>query len=588
MLPISYASLYFPGSYYGTISNQNGNFSITLPSCFTENEMVISCLGYESDTFDISLITEPLIISLKEHINQLDEVMVMSDDAVYKLLKSAYDKIPVNYPTTNTAYKGFYRETSSDNNNNYISFGEAFIETVRGSVNLKKDRGQIKIVKSRGGYLPGKDSISNIRFYGGVFQATTDFVQQRIDFIKPTQYTNYSFLISKHSNFYKVLFQDTKKKNGYSGYFLIDTLTMAYTEAKYNRVSNQNDIRYKRHECERFDKFVSVNGKYYLKYRNQHTSGLDKLSNNIIYHFDEYLTSDIYPSAQTTIPEIQQVSYGDIFIDLGRNYDENFWDGYNIIDRDSMLNIDYSIASDVVKVLKKDEKVTFSFKDVVSRMSVSYGVNYRSLSIKSGAYQLDLPLISQKYSNHFENTSLWSLMYNIGFYFQPYLSAYWSSSLSWENKNINSDYLLGIQYKRKINRFGSPYYATLSTGCGLSSTQIMMGSFSNTDNFFWGSKTLRSEIVNVYSGIRSLIIKPQITISKQLKGLNALYLSFAYNLSISTTETINMAENNLLGKSAFQKAESVYHYYLYNDSPIPNIGISNSGFIISCGIKLFK
>jgi len=263
--PIPFASIYFPGTYHGTISNLNGDFSITIPSNFAYNEIVFSCLGFKSDTIDISLITNPLIVTLEEHINQLDEVMIMSDNYIYKLLKTAYDKIPVNYPTSNTSYKGFYRETSSDSNYNYISFGEAFIETIRGSVNLKNDKGQIKIIKSRGGYLPGKDSVTNIRFYGGIFLGTTDLVQQRLDFIKPSQYSNYKYIISKYNNCYKILFQDKRNKNGFSSYFLIDTLSMAYTEAKYKKHNTHNDIQYKKLECERFEKFIVVDGKYYLK-----------------------------------------------------------------------------------------------------------------------------------------------------------------------------------------------------------------------------------------------------------------------------------------------------------------------------------
>src|SRR5574344_2118725 len=69
---IPFASIYFPGTYHGTISNQNGDFSITIPSNFAYNEIVVSCLGFKSDTIDISLATDPLIVSLDEHINQLD------------------------------------------------------------------------------------------------------------------------------------------------------------------------------------------------------------------------------------------------------------------------------------------------------------------------------------------------------------------------------------------------------------------------------------------------------------------------------------------------------------------------------------
>lgn len=586
---IPFASIYFPGTYHGTISNQNGDFSITIPSNFAYNEIVVSCLGFKSDTIDISLATDPLIVSLDEHINQLDEVMIMSDNSIYKLLKKAYDKIHVNYPTSNTSYKGFYRETTSDSIYNYISFGEAFIETVRGSVNLRNDKGEVKIIKSRGGYLPGKDSVTDIRFYGGIFLGNTDFVQQRLDFIKPSQFANYKYVISKYSNCYKILFQDKRNKNGFSGYFLIDTLSMAYTEAKYKEHNTYNDLQYKKLEYEQFEKFIVFDGKYYLKYKNQNTSGLDKMTNHVIHHFDEYLTSDIYPSTQNTIPEIQQVNYSDIFIDLNPDFDENFWDGYNVIEGDSMLNVDHSIGTELAKDLKNNEKKKTSIlKNIAPNLSINYGISYRRLMIKPGDYQIELSSTNQSFSSYHRNSALWSLTYDLGYYFKHNLSAYWSNSISFGNRINNSEYLLGIQYRKRINRFGSPYYCSLSTGFGFASTQVKMGSFANTDTFLWGKKELNCDDINVYSGVRSIIIKPQITFIRKLKGLNALYLSFAYNLSISKYETIVMSEANLLETSAFQRADKIKHICSYDGTLIHDMGISNSGFSISLGFNLSK
>ena len=150
----------------GTISNDEGNFAINIPEKYNGRHLVLSCIGYKPDTIVISPKSGEIIVQLEKKATELSEVIVMPKNTLYKLLKSAYDKIPENYPTNNTGYKGFFRETERGEKGNYLSYGEAYIETIRGSVNLKDDKGQIKILKSRGGNLSGRDSTTNILFYG--------------------------------------------------------------------------------------------------------------------------------------------------------------------------------------------------------------------------------------------------------------------------------------------------------------------------------------------------------------------------------------------------------------------------------------
>ncbi len=118
----------------GTISNSEGAYSITIPLKYSKKQPVFSCIGYKSDTVSIETIRGILDVELTRKTNELSEVIVMPDNTLKKLLQKAWDKIPDNYPTTHTGYKGFFRETSKDDKGNYLSFGEAYIESVRGSV----------------------------------------------------------------------------------------------------------------------------------------------------------------------------------------------------------------------------------------------------------------------------------------------------------------------------------------------------------------------------------------------------------------------------------------------------------------------
>lgn len=589
--PVPLVNIAIPGTYYGTITNNNGNFSVTIPSKYSNKELVFSCIGFKSDTIPLSLAQSGLIIKLEKKVNELSEIIVMPKNTLYKILKQAYDKIPENYPVSPTYYKGFYRETIKDENEKYISFGEALLESVRGSVNLRNDKGQVKILKSRGGYLPGRDSITNIHFYGGVFLSTKDFVQNRNSFINPASFNGYQYTVQKTGHYYKINFSTINEKDRMTGYFLLDTLTLAYTEAKYHYERNENKIRYQRLDAESYYKFISINNKYFLKYRYYKSKGFDKFKRKELFHFVEYLATEIIPNSTEKIPEKEQVNYFDTFINKIPDYSDNYWEGITIVESDSLLRKSQLTQKEIDSIQDRTKNFTNKKKliAIISKLSFKYGITYSSPKIIPGTYEFKLPSIDQIFTREFTDAKTWSMNTSIGYFFSPHFAVTYSDESSIVKNNVFRDKVLGVEFKEKMNSFGNPNYLSLKAGVGQATSLLEIGSFQNQETIKWGKKKLDARKITAFAGSRSWIFKPSIGLSRHLKGKSSLFIDFSYALDFSSKEIVLLKEKSgLFRKSAIEDISEIDMQLYRNGNLIDKTDIKPPKWNITVGINLLR
>ncbi len=513
----------------------------------------------------------------------------MPKNTLRKLLQSAWNKIPVNYPLTNTCYNGFYRETLKDADDNYISFGEAFIESVRGTVILNNDRGQIKILKSRGGYLPGRDSTTSIHFYGGIFMATSDFVQNRADFINPSKFDNYSFWVLKDDNYYKISF--SKKKHGESGYFLLDTLSLAYTEAAYSRERNETEVLYKRLNADYYCKFIKVDNRYFLKYKKKRSEGFDKIKKKKMVHGGEYLATAIFPDCDNKIPDDEQINYFDVFIDKAGDYSDSYWNDYNIIETNSALRQSQlsqekinSIIEQTTQKNRKEKLVSFILK-----FSIKYGVTYSASQIPSGIYDFQLSSINQRLEKEFTNTVNWGLNTTLVYFFNHHWGAMLSSENRINNNNVYTNTVIGTEYKKKLNPVGQPTYLSLKGGIGRATSLLKIGSFNNDGVIEWGSKKLKKNTITAYTGERSWILKPTFGFSRHIKKKISLFIDFSYCIPLFPNEVIVLKEKSgIFRKTATERIPQIDTQIYRNGQLVNKTGIQSPRFNISLGINLLR
>ena len=123
--PVPNAHVFFKNDQSsGTISNELGDFRLYVYSHHTEDTLMISILGYEIYKQPVSTLKEDLVIYMEESSFDLEEVTILSDSYLKKILKEAIGKIEYNYPTQTHRLRGYYQEyTISDTS--YTEFIEA-------------------------------------------------------------------------------------------------------------------------------------------------------------------------------------------------------------------------------------------------------------------------------------------------------------------------------------------------------------------------------------------------------------------------------------------------------------------------------
>ena len=97
--PIAYAHVFLKNHQrIGTVSNEEGTFSIKINQTYTEDTLVCTMLGYETLYTPLEDIENQAILLMKSLPFQMNEVTVLSDEYLRYLLKSSVQNIPNNYP----------------------------------------------------------------------------------------------------------------------------------------------------------------------------------------------------------------------------------------------------------------------------------------------------------------------------------------------------------------------------------------------------------------------------------------------------------------------------------------------------------
>lgn len=107
--PIEFANILIEGELFGVISNANGNFILNIPEKFKDRRIVVSCLGYKTDTICLKDFKNNYIIELESEPIILEEVVVKPINPV-DVIRTALEKIPENYATYPVILNSYYRE----------------------------------------------------------------------------------------------------------------------------------------------------------------------------------------------------------------------------------------------------------------------------------------------------------------------------------------------------------------------------------------------------------------------------------------------------------------------------------------------
>ena len=137
-IPVSFASIGVVGSYKGTSSNLNGQFSISVTD---SDSLKISCIGYQ--TLIVHSANESELIELQPIITQLSEIVILDKPInARRVLRKALARIRENYTDQPFMQKFFYRHYCKDDS----SYGRL----IEASVDVWKNQGYRSLQKTAG------------------------------------------------------------------------------------------------------------------------------------------------------------------------------------------------------------------------------------------------------------------------------------------------------------------------------------------------------------------------------------------------------------------------------------------------------
>ncbi len=136
--PISFATVFInPGT--ATITDEQGNFRLSLKTLSPFDSLKISCIGYEDRKMPLAgmSLSEVNMIFLRKSIFEIEEVVVKARQVKIlpskKIVEASISSIPYRFPTVPVLYKGYYRE--------YLKAGDEFVNLFESVMNIK-DFGQ--------------------------------------------------------------------------------------------------------------------------------------------------------------------------------------------------------------------------------------------------------------------------------------------------------------------------------------------------------------------------------------------------------------------------------------------------------------
>ncbi len=190
---LEYVNVSVSGTGIGTITNEDGRFTIKINDSLQTHALEFSRIGYYNKQIaigstDIADITILMTVNAKE----LPEVVVQYADPL-TVLKQALEKIDKNYSPNTNLLIGFYRETVKKGRN-YIDISEAVIDIYKTpySKGIYSDR--VEVVKGRKLLSQKVSDTLAVKLVGGpVLSVSADVVKNPDFFLSANELPLYQF-----------------------------------------------------------------------------------------------------------------------------------------------------------------------------------------------------------------------------------------------------------------------------------------------------------------------------------------------------------------------------------------------------------
>jgi len=562
---------------------------LTLPQRRVGTYLYFSSIGYKTDSIRLNRSELNLSIKLTPDAYALSDVVIFPDeDALRRLLREAFERIPQNYSTQPVRYEVFYREIDRDSTGMIVAVAEAILDIFKNSYTRPNDHGQVRVVKSRKNTLPQYNEIvPMVGFYGGAHSFVhRDAVFVRSNLIHPNHFDRFNFRLAGMTRFDGrdvYIIEHKSSSSGFNARLYIDVETLAYVRIVSNNPGVVRELRFTRENIRRELNYIYFQGNWHLN--NMFYSDVKRIGSRPALHQSlEHLVLSINTDSVTPIPHEEQLAFREPFLEFAQQYDPEFWTGYNILQQDNVLQHSLSTHFDKQDIslvmataggrsqMERRQQI-FSH---ISRIYAGISINYRQVSSVAGNYifdyngimfQQDMP--TQQMFLEYSSIVGYSLTRRTSVYYHT------SSRLSFNSDLYMTNHFLGTEYRRNIKSKGRPLFIGANLNLGWSQHYVDWGNMQNVyGDFNIGRKTFDSDRINIRSGVNRFSVLPGINISTRASRLFEITLDAKYDFALSTREFVRIRERD--GFFLTRRSTTVSGDYL---QVIDNDGVMRNDFL---------
>jgi len=355
---LAFVNISVPGTTLGTVTNEDGEFTLKIKNSLHAKEISVSHLGYANNI--VSLTENDManvIILMKPYKYLLGEVVVHANNPLY-IVEKAISKIAVNYNPQNSLLTGFYRETAQKGHR-FINISEAVLDIYKTSYSKRSvDYDRVQILKGRQLLSQKSSDTLGVELLGGPnLSVYTDVVKNPDIMLDLQSLGNYEFQLESFTTInkrpqYVISFkpQVILPYALYYGKLYIDQEKLSFTRAEFSLDMNDKNkateailkkkpfgLIFKPQEVSFFVNYKDRGGFTYLSYiRNEVRFKCDWKKK--LFSTNYTIQSEMVVTDSRRGNNVERIPYKVSFRpteSLSDNvmafYDENFWGGYNII-----------------------------------------------------------------------------------------------------------------------------------------------------------------------------------------------------------------------------------------------------------------
>ncbi len=362
--PLVNASITVYGTHISSVTNQEGYFSIRVPTSYSHSHLVIRHLGYENGHIPVTTLIDipDNQITLKSSPFTLSEVEVVSGDGT-ELVQEALRRIYLNYPSTPNMMVSFYRE-SIKKGSRYISLVEAVLDIYKsGYTSISSDQARIYIGRKATDISP-RDTVL-VKFQGGISDALKLDIAKYPEIVFGKDGSDYTFQIDGLINYndrphYAILFAPKRGIQDilFRGTIYLEAYSLAFARMEFNmnvegrKEASQVFIRRKpprmKVEVTRARYVVDFSeseGKWFFNYSSTNVGFRVRWTNRLFGLFATHYTigsemaiTDRYNENVVRFPRNERIRSTDVIAEKVEHFlDPDFWGDYNVIEPDQEI-----------------------------------------------------------------------------------------------------------------------------------------------------------------------------------------------------------------------------------------------------------